>query len=402
MPRLFGNVLIVVPLHNPDLHWSHVDGLKDFCAETFLLEYFTSIKERGIRGTQARIEEMIGEKRIEVVILTLFADSFQFPLEFFARLRRKVKVVFMNMDDENYFDVHGKFYGQTADAVITSDRFAVAAYARIGVPAVLYLAQYSRKIYHPVEVPRDIDVSFIGDCAKCDRAEFLRFLADNGIAVESFGYGSRNGYVEYADISRVMSRTKVNLNFTKMVTPEFLREDDPLHVRVRQNKGHAIEAALARSFCLSEYAPSLPFIFEIGKEIDWFDDRRSLLERVRYYLSHDSEREAMAANAYARAREEYLQEAGFPRMLGELHEMLQGDAPHRISQPPTVLKNARFKARQTSAWFVCWLAALRRGQWRIAMGLLPDFLRYGPWILLCGLSGGARRAFDLYRAKRGG
>lgn len=36
-----------------------------------------------------------------------------------------------------------------------------------------------------------------------------------------------------------------------------------------------------------------------------FSDEKDLIEKVRYYLSHDNEREAIAANGHRKVREKY-------------------------------------------------------------------------------------------------
>ena len=65
--------------------------------------------------------------------------------------------------------------------------------------------------------------------------------------------------------------------------------------------------------------PALPHVFEIGKEVDCFSDRDSLLERVRYYLSHEEEREEIAARAYARALRDYEDGPYIDQVIRELN-----------------------------------------------------------------------------------
>ena len=67
---------------------------------------------------------------------------------------------------------------------------------------------------------------------------------------------------------------------------------------VRQQKGSPVETAMTRSFCLSEYAPSLCVAFEIGKDMEVFYNKEDLLKKVRYYLENEDIRIQMANNAY--------------------------------------------------------------------------------------------------------
>ena len=55
-----------------------------------------------------------------------------------------------------------------------------------------------------------------------------------------------------------------------------------------------------RTFMLSEYTPDLASLFEEGKEAEFFRSQDELLDKIRYYLQHDSEREEIACNGHRR------------------------------------------------------------------------------------------------------
>jgi spore maturation protein CgeB len=55
-----------------------------------------------------------------------------------------------------------------------------------------------------------------------------------------------------------------------------------------------------RTFMLSEYTPDLASLFEEGKEAEFFRSQDELLDKIRYYLQHDSEREEIAHNGHKR------------------------------------------------------------------------------------------------------
>ena len=69
---------------------------------------------------------------------------------------------------------------------------------------------------------------------------------------------------------------------------------------------------------LSEYAPGIEKLFDIGSEIDVFENERELVEKVRFYLSHEDKREAMAAKAHARALEQYDEGKFWPRLTSAI------------------------------------------------------------------------------------
>ena len=74
-------------------------------------------------------------------------------------------------------------------------------------------------------------------------------------------------------------------------------------------------------FALCEYAPGLEHFFEVGKEIDIFHDKEELLEKVKYYLVHEEEREKIAQKGYERALKDYAVEQAVPKLISTIDEL---------------------------------------------------------------------------------
>jgi hypothetical protein len=55
-----------------------------------------------------------------------------------------------------------------------------------------------------------------------------------------------------------------------------------------------------RTFMLSEYTPDLASLFEEGKEAEFFKSQDELVDKIRYYLQHESAREEIARNGHRR------------------------------------------------------------------------------------------------------
>jgi len=355
------------------------------------IDYDACIRDLGIPGTVEMILRTVSERDISAVFITFFGDSYHLPLEALLRIREKAALVVWAYDDDLYFDVHGKYYAQAAHAVVTTDYFSLASYRRLGIPAVFHVGAISKEAIHPVQAAKDIDVSFVGDCRKSDRLEQLRFLEGRGLEVEYFGAGSPRGKVSSEEMCSIFSRSRISLNFTKLDDLSWINGDDPILNRTRQGKARPVELAMARSFCLSEYAPSLPVLFDVGREIDCFQDKESLLEKVRFHLDRAEEREAMAERAYRRALAEYEEEPQMRRIFGELRALLSSGAP----APATCYRSPRFQQRQVNVLFVYCLASLGRGNVRFALETLPSLFQYGLGTLLAGCAKGLFRASAL-------
>lgn len=56
---------------------------------------------------------------------------------------------------------------------------------------------------------------------------------------------------------------------------------------------------------MSGYNPELASYYEFGKEIETYSDVKELIEKIRYYLLHEEERERIAAAGHKRAVDEH-------------------------------------------------------------------------------------------------
>src|SRR4030042_3534552 len=326
------SVLILLPekidkYATNDFQEFNAQATVNFFSRGHIFYFYDSVILNGIRRTESKIKEIVEDNDISIVFFAPNGSDYGLSIEFFKRLKNEAgaKNVLWVFDDEMIFDTLSKYYCQAFDAVVTCDYYATYSYRKLGVPSLYYFSSYSKSDFHPVEVNRDIDVSFVGDCTKSDRAEYINFLGERGIKVEVFGKGSGNGFVNKEGLSEIFSRTKINLNFTKVHSPSvyaWFLEDNPIINLVRQNKGRPMEVAMTNSFCLSEYSPSLAVTFEIGTDMDVFYDKMDLLEKVQFYLMNEDIRVQMANSAYQKAVNVYEAGIFIPRLLESLCDVL--------------------------------------------------------------------------------
>jgi spore maturation protein CgeB len=385
------NILYLLPTNKNQYLNFICDELRKYLTNIYYFNFVEYSYQNGIRNTEKHIKDFISGKKIDIVISSPFAGNYQLSVEFYASLKNKTKIVFWMWDDEAYFDSHSKYYCQTADAVITTDYYSVFAYKKLGVSAIFFSDTRSKTIYYPVEIVKDIDVCFLGDCKKSDRMEYINFLIKNGISVETFGVGSKSGFVNWNEFSKIFSRSKINLNFTKLDKLSWINKDEPLLNRVRQNKGRPIEITLTQSFCLSEYAPSLNVMFEAGKEIDVFYDEEELLEKVKYYLSSDCRREEIAQNAYKKAIENYESEICIPKTLETLENVLEIVAGPRVKKTEIFLSRT-FKVNSINGLTFTMFVLIKNKKILHALELFRELFKYGVFIFFMGFYGGTVRA----------
>lgn len=114
------------------------------------------------------------------------------------------------------------------------------------------------------------------------------------------------GSVDYwSEMPKVFNQSKINLNMT---IPN-IKSGVPLRV---------YDILGAGGFCLTNFQAELPMFFENEKHLVWYYNNEDLYEKVDFYLSHDSERERIAAAGRAYVRETCTYEARIKEMLEQI------------------------------------------------------------------------------------
>lgn len=121
-----------------------------------------------------------------------------------------------------------------------------------------------------------------------------------------------HGFVPEGAMAAMFRNSKINLGFTRMIG------EDPDRPGVNQVKLRDFEVPMAGGFYLVEKAPDYDSLFKPGVEVETWSGTGELLEKIRYYLAHDSERQAIARAGAARAQAEHSWEKRFRGLFNEL------------------------------------------------------------------------------------
>ena len=151
--------------------------------------------------------------------------------------------------------------------------------------------------FYPLNEDKQYDVTFIG-APHGKRFEYALFLAKNGVDIRVFGKGwdkypdlkkHWGGYLTAANMLKVISQSKINLNF-------LWTSRDPNRTTI---KGRTMEIPACCAFQLSSHTDEFSnYGFEDGVNIAIFQNKQEMLDKVRYYLRHEKERETITDNAY--------------------------------------------------------------------------------------------------------
>lgn len=181
---------------------------------------------------------------------------------------------------------------------VTTKSFNVPELEAAGASDVLFVDKaFSPRVHRPMPLSakarRDFggDVGFIG-WPERDREHSMRYLARHGVDVRVWGpwprwKAARSFRVEGRpvwgdDYARAISAFRINLGFLRRVNRD-------LHTT------RSIEIPACGGFLLAERTDEHRRLFEEGVEAEYFGSDAELLDKVRHYLTHESERARIAA-----------------------------------------------------------------------------------------------------------
>ena len=218
------------------------------------------------------------------------------------------------------------------DLHVTTKSFNVRELYGRGARAVLFVNNaYSADTHRPIEISPEERLSlggpvgFIGAFEE-ERAEAMRFLAENGVPVRIWG-GWGGGWERWArkhphSKLRVENRAVWGQEYAKAICSFdvnlcFLRK---LNRDLQTTR--SVEIPACGGFLLAERTEEHLKLFEEGAEAEFFGSRAELLEKCRHYLAHEEERRKVAAAGRARClRSDYSYDRHVEAVLDRLKEL---------------------------------------------------------------------------------
>lgn len=306
--------------HNYDFtNWRK--GLENIFSEVAAYNFVRDFVLHGAAAANRRILEIAEQEKPDYVLWP--SMTFEVTEATLAALRRTCRVVAFFFDDLARFDEYSKYYIPCVDYIVTFDSLdSVKMYNRLGAEAVFMMNAPSIDFFknHGKRAYRD-DILFIGNNI-ADRGVYLGALRDAGYQPALYGGDFPGGFVDSEKMIRLINEAKINLNFTKTYDNSGSRQ---LKIRI-------FEVCMCGGFMLTEYVPGIENYFTVGEEIECFDSTEELVEKVRYYLEHETERERIAAAGYERTKRHFSYEKVFGDLFrgiedGSIEKNNAGDNP---------------------------------------------------------------------------
>jgi spore maturation protein CgeB len=195
---------------------------------------------------------------------------------------------------------------------------AVALFRKnLGLPAYFLPECCNPLWHHPVDcTPEEssrygCDVAMAGNCYYY-RLRIIEALAGFDVKI----WGGRTArwldhpmlrfhqrhYVALEEKAKAFRAAKIVLNTMSN------KETDSVNCRL-------FEATGCGGFVLTEYRAEVADFFEPGREVETFDSRADLVEKVKYYLAHPEQRKAIAEAGCRRAHRDHTYQIRLRRLL---------------------------------------------------------------------------------------
>ena len=239
-----------------------------------------------------------------------------FSKDVISTLTEKYTTVNFFGDDHWRFESFTKKLAHSFTYCVTTDPLAVKKYNAIGFDNLI-VSQWASLDLDKQAIKNSgeykYDVSFIGG-KNTYREWVIDYLAAKGVNVTCFGVGWPAGPVSSSEMSRIFKESKINLNISNSCSYDlrffcskpltFLRQLRSSKV-ASQIKARNFEIPALNGFQLTDYVPFLDRYLTIGREVVCFNDVNESVDLINYYLSNESEREAIKDASHKRAITEH-------------------------------------------------------------------------------------------------
>jgi spore maturation protein CgeB len=186
------------------------------------------------------------------------------------------------------------------DILITTKTYEIEQYKKNGAKHIIFVRQgYDPDIFRPHDIDSELckqlesDVCFVGHC---ERHYYRRVRAISKVVTNIAAWGTwgrcamlhpwfkrvyRGGCIWNADYAKALCCTKIGLGLLSKLAPDC-------------STTRTYEITACGTFMLAERTDEHLELFEEGKEAEFFESDEELLNKVKFYLAHDEQREKIA------------------------------------------------------------------------------------------------------------
>lgn len=267
-----------------------------------------------------QLEGLATEGWVPDILLTQTWPSLIDPVVFRdVRERWGMKVINISMDDRHQYwggrvGCHGtgtRGLIPYIDLALTAAPECVDWYEKEGCPALFFPEASDPDIFCPMpELPKIHEVSFVG-ARYGVREKLVGALRRAGIMVSTYGSGWEDGRISVADMPRLFAQSKIILG---VGTIGYCNDFYALKLR-------DFDGPMSGSMYLTHDNQDLHELFTVDQEITTFKNEADCISKVKYFLAHDNEREAIARAGRSRAVCEHTWDHRFSALFSTLRSL---------------------------------------------------------------------------------
>ncbi|MBT0962315.1 glycosyltransferase [Denitromonas sp. IR12] len=234
-----------------------------------------------------------------------------------VRQRWGALIINISMDDRHQFVgpklKNGQYGGVLPlvphlDLALTAAPECVRWYESQGCPALYFPEASDPEIFRPMPTqPKVHDVSFVG-ARYGIREKLVTALRGAGIDVHAYGSGWEGGRLPVDAVPALFAQSRIILGVGTIG-----HCDDFYALKLRD-----FDAPMSGSCYLTHDNTDLHGLFDVGREIVTYRNIDDCLEKAKYLLAHEDERESIARAGHARAVGEHTWDLRFAGLFGLL------------------------------------------------------------------------------------
>lgn len=229
--------------------------------------------------------------------------------EFLQEIKKEARLFLIAQNASDWRDMEELYeYLHPYDLFLSSFPHYAAAIQNMGKSSEYFRLCFCEKAleYVKLMIQRDIDISFVGGFGPrwgdamnmferiSEKYNFRLygeglFLDNNFPALKRSHYGPLYGL----DVYRLYSNSKIVINRHILASSNYA------------NNSRMYEATGMGALLVTEMRENLSEMFEPGKEVVTYESPEEALEKIDYYLKHESERKKIAAAGHERTLKEH-------------------------------------------------------------------------------------------------
>jgi len=267
------------------------------------------------------LEHIKSKKNIHIVVGQFWANFL--PMETLERIAN-LGIILVNISMDDILPEHWGYYkniklgsiglSSQVDFTLSTSKEICEWYFIEGNPAIYWPLASDPSIFidnAEIDKEKNIDVIFVGRRYGI-REEIIKFLIKNGIKVEAYGNGWKNGSISPDVTAKLFKKSKIILG---VGTAGYSKKNLTLKIR-------DFDAPMSGSFYITHRTDNLKNLYEENNEIVLFKDKFECLTKIKYYLKNSHKREIIAKNGQIKAKNSHTWENRFNDMMNIIKEAI--------------------------------------------------------------------------------